>query len=114
MRCWLRAESQGATMPITPRRGLAILAAPLSLIACSQSFDPAADSASALTPDATPKPVIDSLNGDVTAHEVSTFLAAASAAAIPTSQYPNGSHNYLADGNGGTALEGINRMVEVT
>jgi hypothetical protein len=58
--------------------------------------------------------VIDSLDCDVTAHEVDAFLAVVSGTTIPTSQYPNGGHNYLADGDGGTTLEAINRLYEIT
>jgi hypothetical protein len=58
--------------------------------------------------------VLDSLDGEVTKHEVDTFLAVVAATAIPTSQYPGGGHNYLADGNGGTTLEAINRLYEIT
>jgi hypothetical protein len=71
-------------------------------------------------PNAVPPLVIDSLDGEVTQHEVDSFLAAVSATTIPTlqyaagTQYPNGGHNLLADGTGGTTLEGINRMYEVT
>jgi hypothetical protein len=60
------------------------------------------------------KLVVDSLDGEVTLHEASGFYAAASAIAIPTTQYPGGSHNYLADGTGGRNLEAINRLAEIT
>jgi hypothetical protein len=56
---------------------------------------------------------IDTLQCDVTAHEVDSFLSVLSAAPVPTSQYPGGSHNYLADGTGGTTLEAINRVCEI-
>ena len=59
--------------------------------------------------------VIDSLDCDVTAHEVDAFLSVVSATAIPTSQWPPGTtHNYLADGPGGTTLEAVNRLYEIT
>jgi hypothetical protein len=58
--------------------------------------------------------VIESLDGDVTAGEVDAFLAAVSSMTIPVSQFPNGGHNALADGNGGTTLEAINRVYEIT
>ena len=58
--------------------------------------------------------VIDSLDCDVTAHEVQSFLQVVSALSIPTSQHPGTGHNYLADGTGGTTLEAINRLYEVT
>jgi hypothetical protein len=58
--------------------------------------------------------VIDSLDCDVTAHEVDAFLATVSKTTIPVSQWPNGAHNILADGVGGTTLEAINRLYEVT
>jgi hypothetical protein len=58
--------------------------------------------------------VIDSLDCDVTTHEVNAFLAVVSGTTIPTSQYPTGGHNYLADGDGGTTLEAINRLYEIT
>lgn len=58
--------------------------------------------------------VIDSLDCDVTAHEVGAFLSVVSATAIPTSQWPNGAHNDLADGEGGTTLEAIDRLYEIT
>jgi hypothetical protein len=74
---------------------------------------PAADAGGG-TPKPAGKLIIDGLTGDVTAREVDTFLAVVSAAAIPTSQFPNGGHNNLADGNGGTTLEAINRVYEIT
>jgi hypothetical protein len=58
--------------------------------------------------------VIDSLDCDVTAPEADALLATVSKTAIPTSQWPGGVHNYLADGTGGTTLEAINRLYEVT
>lgn len=58
--------------------------------------------------------VIDSLDCDVTAHEVDAFLNVVSATPIPTSQHPGNDHNDLADHTGGTTLESINRLYEVT
>jgi hypothetical protein len=86
-------------------------------IADADNAGPDATAPDAGASDAGPKPgkmVIDGLDGDVTQHEVDTFLAAVSALAIPTSQFPNGGHNALADGNGGVTLEGINRVYEIT
>jgi hypothetical protein len=84
---------------------------------------PAADAGEAAAPcipgdggvsDTTGPLVIDSLDCDVTAHEVDAFLSVVSEATIPTSQYPNGVHNFLADGAGGTTLEAVNRLYEIT
>lgn len=59
--------------------------------------------------------VIDSLDGDVTQNEVDTFLTVVSATPIPTSQWSaTVTHNYLADGTGGTTLEAINDVYAVT
>src|SRR5581483_11836181 len=62
--------------------------------------------------------VIDSLDGEVTQHEVDTFISLVNSTTIPTSQWNNNGsttgHNFLADGSGGTTLEGINRMYEIT
>jgi len=59
--------------------------------------------------------VIDSLNGEVTQHEVDTFISNVSAVTIPTSQWTSTiTYNQLADGRGGMILEGINYMAEIT
>ena len=58
--------------------------------------------------------VIDSLDCDVTENEVNAYLTVVSGTPIPTSQHPGTDHNYLADGIGGTILESINRLYEVT
>jgi hypothetical protein len=59
--------------------------------------------------------VIDSLTGEVTQHEVDTFITNVSAMTIPTSQWTSTiTHNQLADGRGGMVLEGINYMAEIT
>src|SRR5215471_7054529 len=58
--------------------------------------------------------VIDSLDGEVTQHEVDTFLSNVSALPIPTIEDPGTSHNYLADGPGGVTLEAINDMYVIT
>src|SRR5579883_2740681 len=59
--------------------------------------------------------VIDSLDGDVTQHEVDVFLSTASATPIPVSHWAVGtpSHNQLAYFAGG-ALEAINDMYVLT
>jgi hypothetical protein len=54
--------------------------------------------------------VIDSLDGEITKHEVETFISAVAAQTIPTSQWAGGTHNQLADGEGGLTLEGINDL----
>jgi hypothetical protein len=96
-------------------RCLPLLVAGLTMFACGQSSELSdrATESDMLTSDAAPPLTIDSLDGEVTKHEVDTFIAAVSALPIPISQYPNGSHNNLADGRGGTTLEGINRMYEI-
>lgn len=59
--------------------------------------------------------VIDSLDGDVTQHEVDTFINVVSSTPIPTSQWTaTVTHNQLADGQGGMTLEAINELYEVT
>jgi len=59
--------------------------------------------------------VIDSLDGEVTQHEVDTFINVVSAMPIPTSEWTATiTHNQLADGKGGMTLEGINYMAEIT
>lgn len=58
--------------------------------------------------------VIDSLDCDVTAGEVNAYLAVVSATPIPVTQHPGTAHNALADGTGGTTLESINRLYEIT
>ncbi|HZR27840.1 MAG TPA: hypothetical protein VFA71_03600 [Terriglobales bacterium] len=58
--------------------------------------------------------VIDSLNGEVTQHEVDTFISNVTAIPIPTIEDPGTSHNYLADGPGGVTLEAINYMYVIT
>jgi hypothetical protein len=59
--------------------------------------------------------VIDRLDGEVTQHEVDTFIRVVSATPIPTSQWSaTVTHNYLADGTGGQTLEGINDLYVVT
>jgi hypothetical protein len=84
---------------------------------------PAKDSGAPLPDPGTPGPppapssgkfVIDSLTGELTKHEVDTFISVASAISIPTTQSAGGSHNDLADGGGGTQLEAINLLCEAT
>ncbi len=58
--------------------------------------------------------VIDSLNGEVTQHEVDTFISNVTALAIPTIEDPGTSHNVLADGPGGTTLEAMNDLYVIT
>jgi len=59
--------------------------------------------------------VIDTLDGEVTQHEVDTFINVVAAMEIPTSQWTESiTHNQLADGRGGMTLEGINRLYRVT
>src|SRR6516164_7610325 len=58
--------------------------------------------------------VIDSLDGEVTQHEVDTFLSNVTALPIPTIEDPGTSHNYLADGPGGVTLEAMNDMYVIT
>src|SRR5215472_10249637 len=59
--------------------------------------------------------VIDSLDGEVTQHEVDTFISNASATAIPTAEWTaTATHNLLADGKGGVSLEAINYMYQIT
>src|SRR5579859_3033099 len=59
--------------------------------------------------------VIDSLDGEVTQHEVDTFINVVSATPIPTAEWTATiTHNQLADGKGGMTLEGINYMAEIT
>jgi len=58
---------------------------------------------------------IDSLDGEVTQHEVDTFISTVSATTIPTSEWTATiTHNQLADGNGGQTLEAINYMYQIT
>ena len=57
--------------------------------------------------------VIDSLDGEVTKHEIDTFISGVAAMTIPTSQWAGGTHNLLADGEGGLTLEGINDLYTV-
>jgi hypothetical protein len=53
--------------------------------------------------------VIDSLDGEVTQHEVDTYISYVSGLSIPTAQWTATiTHNQLADGRGGGTLEGIN------
>src|SRR5205085_4966449 len=58
--------------------------------------------------------VIDSLDGEVTQHEVDTFLSNVTALPIPTIEDPGTSHNYLADGPGGVTLEAMNDLYVIT
>src|SRR5581483_11439247 len=59
--------------------------------------------------------VIDSLDGEVTQHEVDTFINVVSATTIPTAEWTATiTHNQLADGNGGQTLEAINYMYQIT
>jgi regulation of enolase protein 1 (concanavalin A-like superfamily) len=59
--------------------------------------------------------VIDSLDGEVTQHEVDTFISNVSATTIPTAEWTATiTHNQLADGNGGQTLEAINYMYQIT
>jgi hypothetical protein len=57
--------------------------------------------------------VIDSLDGEVTKHEVDTLISGVAATTIPTSRWAGGTHNQLADLGGGITLEGINDMYAV-
>src|SRR5579862_5877971 len=58
--------------------------------------------------------VVDSLDGEVTQHEVDTFISYVSGLTIPNSQWTaTVTHNLLADGRGGTTLEGINDLYGV-
>jgi hypothetical protein len=61
--------------------------------------------------------LVETLEGDVTGREVTAFITAASAAAIPTAHWTMdnvASHNTLSSfGRGGITLEAINRMYEV-
>jgi hypothetical protein len=59
--------------------------------------------------------VIDSLDGEVTQHEVNAFISGIAATSIPTSEWSaTNTHNELADGTGGTTLEGINDLFAIT
>src|SRR5260370_19629897 len=58
--------------------------------------------------------VIDSLDGEVTQHEVDTFINNVTALPIPTIEDPGTSHNYLADGPGGVTLEAMNDLYVIT
>jgi len=58
--------------------------------------------------------VIDSLDGEVTQHEVDTFISNVTALPIPTIEDPGTSHNYLADGPGGVTLEAMNDLYVIT
>jgi len=59
---------------------------------------------------------IDSLDGEVTQHEVDTFINYINATPIPTPQWNGTSpdHNYLADFEGGRALEATNDLYVIT
>jgi hypothetical protein len=59
--------------------------------------------------------VIDSLDGEVTQHEVNAFISGIAATSIPTAEWSaTDTHNHLADGTGGTTLEGLNDLVTIT
>lgn len=116
-----RSGQGGAAMPDAAEGGMTGGSGPDASAAGADAGEGAPDARSA--PDAggadvmgppAGKLVIDGLDGEVTQHEVETFLSVISARPIPVSQWPNGGHNALADGNGGTTLEAINRLYEVT
>ena len=66
----------------------------------------------ALSAPASAQIVIDSLDGEVTAHEVDTFLSYTSGLTIPTAEWTaTVTHNQIADGKGGMTLAGINTLV---
>ena len=68
-----------------------------------------------VSPTAHAQLVIDSLDGEVTQHEVDTFINVVAAMPIPTFQWTETiTHNQLADGRGGMTLEGINYLYRVT
>jgi hypothetical protein len=117
-----RSGQGGAAVPdAAPQGGMAGDSGPDASAAGADGGDRSPDARIAPDaggPDAMSPPagklVIDGLDGEVTQHEVDTFLSVISARPIPVSQWPNGGHNALADGNGGTTLEAINRLYEVT
>ncbi|WP_266159764.1 hypothetical protein [Dyella silvatica] len=81
-------------------------------LVCALAF---AHTAAAQAPAATTY-AIDSLSGDVTAHEVDTFITVTSSVKpIPFQQWgPNGVHNQLADFKYGPTLQSINYLYEIT
>jgi hypothetical protein len=110
---------KGALMSLDKRLSRAALLL-LTLAGCGAEPEATVEAPSSLPADtsAPAQLVIDSLDGDVTKHEIDTFIAYVGAIPVVPSQWNccNGAttHNYLADGEAGTTLEAINDLYLVT